>query len=205
MREKLSTLPLSELKELAKAKGLRGISGLRKADLIEVLCRTEGEGKPEESAEKTEPTGKAELFAKTEQPKQPDQAEPPVQAEQPKQPDQAELSVRAEQPEPGKAEPSIRPEASVRTERSDMNGRRENVQSRRDGGRDNSGSRQDRSRTDGRNVRVVNRYDNRTGYQNRGRNQDNGGRRDYSRNQENRSQEGRNQEYRSQENRNQEN
>ncbi|MDO5351113.1 MAG: Rho termination factor N-terminal domain-containing protein, partial [Lachnospiraceae bacterium] len=88
MREKLSTLPLSELKELAKAKGLRGISGLRKADLIEVLCRTEGEGKTEEPAEKTEQIGKAASFAKAEQPKQPDQAELSAKAEQPKQPDQ---------------------------------------------------------------------------------------------------------------------
>ena len=39
MREKLNTLPLSELKEMAKAQGLRGISGLRKAELIDALCR----------------------------------------------------------------------------------------------------------------------------------------------------------------------
>ena len=31
MREKLNTLPLSELKELARTRGLRGISGLRRA------------------------------------------------------------------------------------------------------------------------------------------------------------------------------
>ena len=45
MREKLNTLPLSELRELAKSQGLRGISGLRKAELVELLCRMDEEGK----------------------------------------------------------------------------------------------------------------------------------------------------------------
>ena len=39
MREKLQTLPLAELKELAKSQGLKGISILRKAEIIELLCR----------------------------------------------------------------------------------------------------------------------------------------------------------------------
>lgn len=39
MREKLQTLPLAELKELAKSRGLKGISTLRKAEIIELLCR----------------------------------------------------------------------------------------------------------------------------------------------------------------------
>ena len=39
MREKLQTLPLAELKELAKSQGLKGISTLRKAVIIELLCR----------------------------------------------------------------------------------------------------------------------------------------------------------------------
>ena len=39
MREKLQTLPLAELKELAKSQGLKGISTLRKAKIIELLCR----------------------------------------------------------------------------------------------------------------------------------------------------------------------
>lgn len=38
MREKLQTLPLAELKELAKSQGLKGISTLRKAEIIELLC-----------------------------------------------------------------------------------------------------------------------------------------------------------------------
>ncbi|MFR5600924.1 MAG: transcription termination factor Rho [Lachnospiraceae bacterium] len=39
MREKLQTLPLTELKELAKAQGIKGASTLRKSELIELLCQ----------------------------------------------------------------------------------------------------------------------------------------------------------------------
>ena len=38
MREKLQTLPLSELKEMAKSRGIKGISSLRKAEIIDLLC-----------------------------------------------------------------------------------------------------------------------------------------------------------------------
>ena len=54
MREKLNTLPLAELKELAKAQGIKGASVMRKADLIELLCqtanKTEEKGRTEEKA-----------------------------------------------------------------------------------------------------------------------------------------------------------
>ena len=46
MREKLQTLPLSELKEMAKSRGIKGISSLRKAEIIDLLC-DEAEKKPE--------------------------------------------------------------------------------------------------------------------------------------------------------------
>lgn len=46
MREKLQTLPLVELKELAKARGIKGCSTLRKAEIINLLCEME-EGVPE--------------------------------------------------------------------------------------------------------------------------------------------------------------
>ena len=65
MREKLETLPLVQLRELAKAQGLKGATGLRKAELIELLCaeaEKEGEGieekKPEEKEQQE--SGKAE-------------------------------------------------------------------------------------------------------------------------------------------------
>ncbi|MBE5985404.1 MAG: hypothetical protein E7248_19155, partial [Paenibacillaceae bacterium] len=43
MREKLQTLPLAELKELAKAQGIKGYSSMRKPDIINILCEKEGE------------------------------------------------------------------------------------------------------------------------------------------------------------------
>ncbi|MEY8354695.1 transcription termination factor Rho [Lachnospiraceae bacterium 54-53] len=41
MREKLQTLPLAELKELAKAQGIKGCSSMRKAEIIDLLCKKE--------------------------------------------------------------------------------------------------------------------------------------------------------------------
>ena len=45
MREKLQTLPLTQLKELAKSQGMKGISGMKKSDLIDLLCQKAEEGK----------------------------------------------------------------------------------------------------------------------------------------------------------------
>ncbi len=38
MREKLETLPLAQLKELAKSQGIKGVSALKKAEIIDALC-----------------------------------------------------------------------------------------------------------------------------------------------------------------------
>ena len=38
MREKLATLPLAQLRELAKGQGIKNVSGLRKSELIDRLC-----------------------------------------------------------------------------------------------------------------------------------------------------------------------
>lgn len=46
MRERLETLPLPQLKELAKSQGLR-ITGLRKADIIDLLCKKSEENQEE--------------------------------------------------------------------------------------------------------------------------------------------------------------
>lgn len=54
MREKLQTLPVAVLKDMAKKQGIKGATALRKAELIEVLCKAAGEtadaGKPEAKA-----------------------------------------------------------------------------------------------------------------------------------------------------------
>ena len=51
MREKLKTLPLVQLREMAKAQGLKGISTLKKAEIIDRLCELE---KPAEGGQKEE-------------------------------------------------------------------------------------------------------------------------------------------------------
>lgn len=72
MREKLKTLPLVQLREMAKAQGLKGISTLKKAEIIDRLCELE---KPAEGGQKEEtsqasvsehPAGSAEPAERTE-------------------------------------------------------------------------------------------------------------------------------------------
>ncbi len=43
MREKLQTLPLSELREMARNQGIKGCTTMRKAELIEALCKASEE------------------------------------------------------------------------------------------------------------------------------------------------------------------
>ena len=77
MREKLKTLPLVQLREMAKAQGLKGISTLKKAEIIDRLCELE---KPAEGGQKEEtpqasvsehPAGSAEPAERTEMHVQP--------------------------------------------------------------------------------------------------------------------------------------
>lgn len=52
MKEKLQTLPLTQLRELAKAQGLKGISALKKAEIIDRLCEAAGEDGADAGGEK---------------------------------------------------------------------------------------------------------------------------------------------------------
>ena len=54
MREKLNTLPLLQLRELAKSRGLKGISTMKKAELIDILC-AENEKDNNAAAKKSAP------------------------------------------------------------------------------------------------------------------------------------------------------
>ena len=49
MREKLETLPLPELRAIAKAKGMKKISTLKKGELIDLLVQSEEEIEAEEN------------------------------------------------------------------------------------------------------------------------------------------------------------
>ena len=54
MREKYESLPLATLKELAKARGLKGISAVKKAELIELMLTEDEKDKEKEKKEKQE-------------------------------------------------------------------------------------------------------------------------------------------------------
>ena len=54
MREKYESLSLSVLRDLAKARGLRGISTLKKADLIQKMLLEDEKGKNTESGTRHE-------------------------------------------------------------------------------------------------------------------------------------------------------
>lgn len=117
MREKLKTLPLSQLKEMAKDLGLKRISTMRKADIIELLCKQaeqkEGAAEAEQSAAAAEqsasvseqpavlaekPGQRAQQSSAAEQPAQVS-AQPRQTAEQPRQASPAPRAERYERPE----------------------------------------------------------------------------------------------------------
>ncbi|MCR5627504.1 MAG: transcription termination factor Rho [Lachnospiraceae bacterium] len=55
MREKLNTLPLLQLRELAKTRGIKGISTMKKAELIDLLCAEDEKEKQSEKEKKAAP------------------------------------------------------------------------------------------------------------------------------------------------------
>lgn len=55
MKEKYETLPLATLKDLAKARGMKGISTMKKADVIEAMLREDEKDKEKEQKDQREP------------------------------------------------------------------------------------------------------------------------------------------------------
>lgn len=61
MKEKLQTLPLVQLRELAKAQGIKGVTTLKKAELIERLCeKTDNKTADKTTARGAEMSGESE-------------------------------------------------------------------------------------------------------------------------------------------------
>ena len=60
MREKLETLPVTELREMAKSQGIKGTSGMRKAQLVEILCAQAEKGQKKEEASKSPEPGSSQ-------------------------------------------------------------------------------------------------------------------------------------------------
>lgn len=87
MREKYESLSLATLKELAKARGLKGISALRKPELIErMLEEDEQQREKEENSRKEKPEsrmeGKQETRQETRFPERhPDRVQEPAHAQ----------------------------------------------------------------------------------------------------------------------------
>lgn len=110
MREKLQTLPLTELKELAKSQGMKGLSGMKKSEIIDLLCQRakemeaqKAEDKNMEEIHSAEPAAadagrqaKQERGNRTKRPVKGGQPEQPSRAGQP---DRGERADRAMQPE----------------------------------------------------------------------------------------------------------
>ena len=63
MREKYESLPLTSLKEIAKARGLKGVSTMKKADIIELMLKKDEQDKAEEAKEEVKrPFEKADIL-----------------------------------------------------------------------------------------------------------------------------------------------
>ncbi len=122
MREKLQTLPLAELKEMARNQGIKGISSLRKAEIIDLLC---------EAAEKN-PEVKPTEIRKEERRQAPDNAQPRQETVKPRQ-DNAQTR-----------------QDNIQSRQDNAQSRQDNTQSRQDNTQsrqDNTQSRQDNTQS----------------------------------------------------------
>ena len=119
MREKLATLPLTQLKELAKSQGIRNISGLRKAELIDRLC------------EAAESDGGAKVPAENNENRENTAAPMQAAAQKEKAPAAGNVSGGAGQEKMASERPAVfqdrtgRPERTERAERYERNDRQE--------------------------------------------------------------------------------
>lgn len=86
-REQYESLPLSELKEIAKARGMRGTSAMKKGELIMLMLEKDEESRPQKTAEKAQSAAQTE---RTVQEERSAQTERTAQQEKPAQ-DMAQL------------------------------------------------------------------------------------------------------------------
>lgn len=121
MREKYETLALTVLRELAKARGLRGISGLKKSDLIDRMVSEDEKLKEQSRQTKSE-----------KEPEKPEMAEKKTEVSENTGDEEKTDKPDDEQAEPNRSEPAGRTERTYRqertekTERSDRSDRQEN-------------------------------------------------------------------------------
>lgn len=148
MREKYETLSLAVLRELAKARGLKGVSGLKKSDLIDRMVREDeklreqtGQIKTEAESQQTPEGQKAgEPFRAGDEKKQPDK--PDAETERPETVSRIEKVNKTERPDRQNRAEQSRSEQN-RTERGEQQSRSE--QNRTDRNEQQSRSEQNRT------------------------------------------------------------
>ena len=147
MREKLETLSLTTLKDLAKQEGIKGISGLRKAEIIDLLCEQEEKGKQEK------------------------ETAAPAPAKQVPAPKTQENRVQETRPQSSRYQESHEQENRSQENRSQDNRSRDNQRNNRSYER--YGQTRPQIRTYGNNNYNNNRYNNNNNYSNNSNNSNN--------------------------------
>ncbi|MCM1088090.1 MAG: transcription termination factor Rho [Muribaculaceae bacterium] len=129
MREKYQSLALADLKEIAKVRGIKGISSMKKADLVEAMLREDEKDK----AEGKEVAVKSIVQKKPERTERPERQEGAGRAERQERNERAERQGRTERPErterQERQERAERPERTERPERAERTERQEGATS----------------------------------------------------------------------------
>ena len=111
MREKLETLPLTQLRELARGQGIKNVSGLRKSELVDRLCEVAEREKEAKEAKAAEAENAAKAV-------EAEKAESAAEVEKSEKADRQERTNRQERTDrQERAERQERTERSERTER----------------------------------------------------------------------------------------
>ncbi len=116
MREKYESLALVQLKELAKVRGLKGTSTMKKAEIVEAMLAEDERLKKEEEARAAEARKEA---AKSEEPEKQERTERPVRQERNYRQDRnsrPEGGYRSRNDMQGRGENAARPDEQGRTE-----------------------------------------------------------------------------------------
>lgn len=111
MREKYESLGLADLKAIAKARGLKGTSTMKKADLVELMLAEDEKDKAE--GKQIEPKGvmkKPERPARAERPERSERFERSERPERSERTERPERTDRTERPERAEGSQEYRPE-----------------------------------------------------------------------------------------------
>ena len=111
MREKYESLGLADLKAIAKARGLKGTSTMKKADLVELMLAEDEKDKAE--GKQIEPKGvmkKPERPARGERPERTERFERSERPERSERTERPEKTDRSERPERAEGSQEYRPE-----------------------------------------------------------------------------------------------